>query len=85
VALDSDYTDFGSSIVVTVCVLYFYLAITLAPNHACSGHGYAVGQRWWFLGEVASPTMVLGKHAAPLTLTLGGLGEEAESALKLTV
>ena len=42
-----------------------------APNRACSGHGYAVGQRWRFEGRVASPTMLLGKHAVPLTLVLG--------------
>ena len=41
------------------------------PNPACSGHGCAVGQRWRFEGEVASPTMLLGKHAVPLTPSLG--------------
>ena len=41
------------------------------PNPACSGHGCAVGQRRRFEGKVASPTMLLGKHAVPLTLSLG--------------
>ena len=38
------------------------------PNPAFSGHGFAVGQRWRFEGEVASPTMLLG---VPLTPSLG--------------
>ena len=41
------------------------------PNPAFSGHGYAVGQRWRFEGGVTPPTMLLGKHAAPLTRSLG--------------
>ena len=41
------------------------------PNRACSGHGYAVGQRWRFEGKAASPTVVPDKHAGPLTPSLG--------------
>jgi len=50
------------------------------PNPACSGHGYAVGQRWRFEGGVASPTMLLGKHAVPLTQSLGALVGKSEGA-----
>ena len=50
-------------------------------NPACSGHGYAVGQRWRFEGEVASPTVLLGRYAVPLTQSLGrGGGGSALSA-----
>ena len=41
------------------------------PNPAFSGHGYAVGQRRRFEGGVAPPTVLLGKHAVPLTQSLG--------------
>ena len=41
------------------------------PNPACSGHGYAVGQRWRFVSKETSLTMLLGKHAVPLTQSLG--------------
>ncbi len=41
------------------------------PNSAFSGHGFAVGQRRWFEGRVASPAVLLDKHAVPLTLSLG--------------
>jgi len=44
------------------------------PNPACSGHGYDVGQRRRFEGGVAPPTMLLGKHAVPLTRSLGETG-----------
>ena len=43
----------------------------MLPNPACSGHGYAVRQRRRFEGEVASLTVLLDKHAVPLTPTLG--------------
>ena len=41
------------------------------PNRAFSGHGFAVGQRRRFVSKAASLTMVLDKHAVPLTLSLG--------------
>ncbi len=41
------------------------------PNPACSGHGFAVRDRWRFLGEGASPTMLLDSAAVPLTPSLG--------------
>ena len=45
-----------------------------SPNPACSGHGFAVRDRWRFLGEGASPTMLLDSAAVPLTPSLGGGG-----------
>ena len=45
------------------------------PNPAFSGHGFAVGQRWRFEGGVASSTMLLDKHAVPLTQSLGARGK----------
>ena len=48
----------------------------VVPNPACSGHGYAVGQRWRFVSKETSLTMLLGKHAVPLTLSLG-LGQDS--------
>jgi len=47
------------------------LVVLFVPNRACSGHGYAVGQRWGVEGGVALPAMSLDKHAVPLTLSLG--------------
>jgi len=52
------------------------------PNPACSGHGYAVGQRRRFVSKETSLTMLLGKHAVPLTPSLGTAGKEAQAAAR---
>ena len=54
--------------------------VVVLPNRACSGHGFAVGQRWGVEGREASPAMVLGRHAVPLTQSLGiaGYGDKKD-------
>ena len=65
------------------------------PNPACSGHGYAVGEPWGWLGKVNLPAKLKDGTAVPLTPSLGkgwqkqrrveGRGESGSGKVKLVL